>query len=145
MSIHDFTLKDQDDKEVKFIDFKGKKFFLSFHPLAWTSVCAIQMQDLDARHDQFMAKGIVPLGISIDQVYSKKAWADSIGLKKVKILADFWPHGALAEFLGCFIAKAGVSGRQNYLIGPDGKVLWTKRHEIPEQPDFDQILKELPV
>lgn len=145
MSISAFVLKDQDDQEVKFADLKGKKFLLSFHPMAWTRICAIQMQDLDARHDKFMAKGIIPFGVSIDQQFSKKAWADSLGLRKLKILADFWPHGALAEALGCFIAKAGVSGRQNYLIGPDGEVLWTKCHEIKEQPDFDAILKELPV
>lgn len=145
MSVSAFVLKDQDDQEVKFADLKGKKFLLSFHPMAWTRICAIQMQDLDAHHDQFIAKGIVPFGVSIDQQFSKKAWADSLGLRKLKILADFWPHGALAEALGCFISKAGVSGRQNYLIGPDGEVLWTKRHEIKEQPDFDAILKELPV
>ncbi len=144
MSISHFVLKDQSDKEIKFADLKGKKFLLSFHPLAWTSVCNVQMQDLDARYDKFMAKGIVPFGASIDHQYCKKAWAEFLGLKKLQLLADFWPHGALADALGCFIQKAGMSGRQQYLIGPDGEVLWTKRHEIPEQPNFDQILKELP-
>lgn len=145
MSISHFILRDQDDHEVKFSDFKGQKILLSFHPLAWTSICARQMQDLDALYDQFTAKGIMPFGVSIDHLYSKKAWADSLGLNKLKLLADFWPHGALAEALGCFIAKAGMSGRQNYLIGPDGEVLWTKRHEIKEQPDFNLMLKEVPV
>ena len=144
MSLYDFNLKDQHNQDVNFADFKGKKFLLSFHPMAWTSICNVQMQDLDARHDQFTARGIVPLGLSIDHQPCKKAWADFLGLKKLLILADFWPHGALAQSLGCFIEKAGVSGRQNYLIGPDGDVIWTKRHEIKEQPDFDQILKDLP-
>lgn len=144
MSLFDFTLKNQNDREVSFADFKGKKMLLSFHPMAFTRICNIQMQDLDARHDLFTARGITPFGVSIDQQFCKKAWADSLGLKKLQLLADFWPHGALAEALGCFIDKAGVSGRQNYLIGPDGEVLWTRRHEIKEQPDFDAILKELP-
>lgn len=144
MSVSTFVLKDQNDQEVKFADFQGKKFLLSFHPLAFTSVCGRQMQDLDARYDQFMAKGITPFGVSIDQQYSKKVWAESLGLKKLPLLADFWPHGALAEALGCFIAKAGVSGRSNFLIGGDGEVIWSKRHEISEQPDFDAILKEMP-
>ena len=144
MSVHDFVLKDQFDNEVNLADYKGKKILLSFHPLAWTSVCAIQMQDLDKRYDQFVAKGITPFGMSVDQQYSKEAWGESLGIKKLLMLADFWPHGALAKELGCFIEKAGISGRQQFLIGPDGNVLWTKRHEIPEQPDFDAILKELP-
>lgn len=144
MSISHFILKNQADQEVKFADFKGRKMLLSFHPMAWTRICNIQMQDLDARHDRFTARGITPFGLSIDQQFCKKAWGESLGLKQLQLLSDFWPHGALAEALGCFIAKAGVSGRQNYLIGPDGEVLWTRRHDIKEQPDFDRILEELP-
>lgn len=144
MSIHDFTLKNQFDQEVPFAQFKGQKFFLSFHPLAWTGVCATQMQDLDKRYEQFIARGITPFGMSIDHQYCKKAWGESLGITQLQLLADFWPHGAVAQYLGCFIEKAGMSGRQNYLIGPDGDVLWTQRHEIKEQPDFDKILAELP-
>jgi peroxiredoxin len=35
----DFTLKDQDGNTVTLSVLKGKKVVLSFHPLAWTSVC----------------------------------------------------------------------------------------------------------
>ena len=144
MSVFDFNLKNQHDRDVNLADLKGRKFLLSFHPLAWTPVCNVQMKDLDERFDLFMAKGIVPYGVSIDQQFCKKAWAEHLGLKKLELLCDFWPHGALAESLGCFIAKAGISGRQNYPIGPDGEVLWPKRHEIKEQPDFDRIFQEMP-
>lgn len=144
MAIFDFVLKEQNDKEIKLADYKGKMMLLSFHPLAWTSICTRQMQDLEQRMDQFLAKGVTPFGVSIDHQPCKKAWADAIGIKRLPMLCDFWPHGALAEALGCFIGKAGMSGRQNYLIGPDGEVKWTVRHEIKEQPDFDKILKEMP-
>jgi len=43
----EFSLNDQNDKEFKLSDFKGKKVLLSFHPLAWTSVCAEQMKSLE--------------------------------------------------------------------------------------------------
>lgn len=33
----DFSLKDQNGKEVSLKDFKGKKVLLSWHPLAWTA------------------------------------------------------------------------------------------------------------
>lgn len=146
MSISNFVLKDQQDKDVRFADFKGRKFFLAFHPLAFTPVCSKQMLDIDARFDRFIEKGITPFGVSVDHIYAKKVWADSLGLSKLQMLADFWPHGALAEALGCFIAKAGMSGRSNFLINGDtGEVLWSKRHEILEQPDYDQILKEMPL
>ncbi len=34
----DFALKDQDSKELRLSNLKGKKVLLSFHPLAWTPV-----------------------------------------------------------------------------------------------------------
>jgi peroxiredoxin len=42
----DFTLKDQNDQEFTLSELKGKKVLLSFHPLAWTGVCAKQMKSL---------------------------------------------------------------------------------------------------
>lgn len=33
----DFSLKDQNGKEVSLKDFEGKKVLLSWHPLAWTA------------------------------------------------------------------------------------------------------------
>ena len=39
----DFNLSDQDDKDISLSSLKGKRVLLSFHPLAWTKVCADQM------------------------------------------------------------------------------------------------------
>ena len=39
----DFVLKDQNEKEFKLSGQKEKRVLLSFHPLAWTGVCADQM------------------------------------------------------------------------------------------------------
>jgi peroxiredoxin len=45
----DFTLKDQDGNETHLSDFSGKKVLLSFHPQAWTKVCAEQMKSLEGK------------------------------------------------------------------------------------------------
>lgn len=42
----DFVLKDQKGEVFKLSDFRGKKVLLSFHPLAWTDICAKQMQSM---------------------------------------------------------------------------------------------------
>jgi len=42
--VRDFTLKDQAGEEFRLSSQRGKKVLLSFHPLAWTSVCARQMK-----------------------------------------------------------------------------------------------------
>ncbi len=48
----DFSLKDQKGNVVKLSDLKGKKVLLSFHPLAWTGICAKQMQSLEANEEK---------------------------------------------------------------------------------------------
>jgi len=49
----DFTLKDHNGEDFKLSDFKGKKVLLSFHPLAWTRICARQMQSLEENAETF--------------------------------------------------------------------------------------------
>ena len=74
----DFTLKDHDGNEVSLSSLRGRKVLLSYHPLAWTGVCAKQMQSVDARYKEFEALGTMPLGLSVDTVPSKKAWAKEL-------------------------------------------------------------------
>ncbi|MBM3149507.1 MAG: redoxin domain-containing protein, partial [Chloroflexi bacterium] len=49
----DFTLKDQNNNQIHLADLRDKKVLLSFHPLAWTKVCADQMKSLEANHERF--------------------------------------------------------------------------------------------
>ena len=53
----DFNLKDQDQKDVKLSDFRGKKnVVLCFYPLDWSPVCQGEKQVFDRRLPQ------VPIG-----------------------------------------------------------------------------------
>jgi peroxiredoxin len=45
--VKDFKLKDQNGQDFRLADYQGKRVLLSFHPLAWTPVCARQMQSLE--------------------------------------------------------------------------------------------------
>lgn len=42
-----FSLKDQNDKTFDLLENSGRKTLLSFHPLAWTTYCARQMESLE--------------------------------------------------------------------------------------------------
>ena len=139
----DFTLKDQNGEDVSLSDFKGKKVLLSWHPLAWTSVCTDQMRSLERNFDKFSQKDTVVLGLSVDSAPSKSAWAKVIVLKRVKILADFNPLGKVAKEYGIFSDVYGASKRANILIDESGKVIWTQKYDIPELPDVEEVLAQL--
>ena len=139
-TIPEFTLKDQDNKDFSSKELKGKRVLLSFHPLAWTSVCASQMKSLEDNVETFTLLNTVPLGLSVDQQFCKGAWAKELGIKKVRLLADFWPHGGLAEQLGIFLEEKGVSQRVNIIADEEGKVIFAKIYEMSKVPDIDEIL-----
>lgn len=141
--IEDFKLSDQDGNQVSLSDFEGKKVLLSFHPLAWTGVCTNQMEALEKNFENFTDNNTVPLGISVDPVPSKKAWAEDMGLDNVQILSDFWPHGDLAKNLDIFIDSEGISGRVNILLDDEREVKWFKEYDLSELPDIDEVLKEV--
>ena len=48
-----FTLKDQNGNPVTLNSLRGKKVILSWHPLAWTGLCRVQMQDLEKHKTDF--------------------------------------------------------------------------------------------
>ena len=98
----DFSLTDHNDKEFKLSEFKGKWILLSFHPLAWTGVCSKQMKSLEKNFKEFEELNTVAVGINVDSVPSKKAWAESLGIKNTRLLSDFWPHGKVAKLYQIF-------------------------------------------
>ncbi len=136
----DFSLKSHTDVVVDTALMAGKKILLSFHPLAWTEVCAKQMQSLETNFDVFSSLNTVPLGFSVDAVPCKKAWAASLGIEKVALLADFWPHGGIAAKLGLFIDKFGFSERAHVILDEQRKATFVKVYPIRELPDINEIL-----
>jgi peroxiredoxin len=37
----------------------------------------------------------------------------------------------------------GISERAIFVIDQDGKIAWAKQYQIPEQPDFGEVLREI--
>ena len=135
-----FTIPDQDGNDISISDYDDKYKLLSFHPLAWTGVCKKQMNIIEERYEEFEKLNTVPFGISIDPVPTKKAWAEELGLEKLKILSDFNPLGFVAKIFDVFVEEENFSGRANVLLNPEGEVVWAKEYDIHEVPDFDEVI-----
>ncbi len=135
-----FMLPDQNDNTFKLSDSKGKKVLLSFHPLAWTSVCSEQMKSLETNQKAFDSLKTVAVGVSVDTVPSKKAWAESLGIKRTRLLSDFWPHGKVAKAYSLFMKESGVSKRANVVVDEDQKVALVKIYRLSVVPDIKEII-----
>jgi len=139
----DFTVDDQNEQPFKLSDFKGKKVLLSFHPLAWTSVCAQQMKTLEENKKKFEKNNTIAVGVSVDPAPSKKAWAKELGIKNTRLLSDFWPHGKVAQLYGIFRQEDGVSERANIIIDEDQKISFVKVYPIGQLPDIKEVIRFL--
>ncbi len=136
----DFVLKDQEGNEFRLSELRGKRVLLSFHPLAWTGVCAKQMQSLEQNYERFSELNAVPVGISVDSAPTKQAWARDLKIEKTRLLADFWPHGQVAGMYGVFREHDGFSERANIIIDEEGTVVFTKVYPIAELPDIEELM-----
>jgi peroxiredoxin len=139
----DFGLEDQNEKVFTLSKLRGKKVLLSFHPLAWTSVCSEQMKSLEKNKEAFDALNTVAVGVSCDPVPSKRAWAKSLGIENTRLLSDFWPHGKVAETYGIFRSKYGTSERANIIIDENQKVAFVKVYPVGQLPDIKEIIQAL--
>jgi mycoredoxin-dependent peroxiredoxin len=139
----DFALKDQDQKEVKLSEFRGKNnVVLVFYPLDWSPTCtkehACFVNDMK-RFEQLKAQ---VLGISVDSVWSHKAYAEKMGIH-YPLLADFHPRGAVASRFGVYLEERGITGRAIAIVDRQGKVAWFKQYDIPQVPDINEVQQAL--
>jgi mycoredoxin-dependent peroxiredoxin len=139
----EFTLKDQDQKEVKLSDYRGKKrVVLIFYPLDWSPVCTKEHVCIVNDKKQFEQLDAQVLGLSVDSVWSHKAYADKMGIQ-YPLLADFQPRGAVAAKSGVYLEDKGITGRAIFIIDRDSKLAWQKNYDIPVVPDIAEVSKAL--
>ena len=104
----DFDLANQFGERMRLSDFRGvKPVALVFFPLAFSSVCTGELCALRDNLDLFKDHGVELIGISVDSKATLRAWAEQEGYD-FKLLADFWPHGAVAKEYGVFLEDEGL-------------------------------------
>jgi len=139
----DFALQNQEKKEVKLSDFAGKKnVVIVWYPLDWSPTCTNEhlcfVNDMKA----FETLDAEVLGVSVDSVWSHKAFAEKMGIK-YSLLADFHPRGAMSEKYGIYLADKGITGRAIAIVNKTGKVAWFKNYDIPVVPDLKEVAAAL--
>ena len=139
----DFSLKDQSQQEVKLADFRGKKnVVLMFYPLDWSPVCTNEHACMVNEWPKFGKLDAQILGLSVDSVWSHKAYAEKMGIT-YPLLADFNPRGAVADKFGVYLADKGITGRAIAIIDKGGKIAWFKQYDIPVVPDINEVSQAL--
>ena len=121
----DFTLKDQEGKDVSLSDFVGRRVVLYFYPKDNTPGCTRQACAFGALYGEFKKKGVVVIGVSRDSVKSHAGFAQRQNLPFV-LLSDpdrvaIEAYGVWQEKKMCGKVSMGVV-RTTYLIDEAGRI-----------------------
>lgn len=139
----DFALLSHQGPTVRLSDFRGtQNVLLAFHVLAFTPVCAVQMQTYEREQSRLADLDTHVLAISTDAAPAKRAWAESLGGLSFDLLSDFHPRGQVASAYGV-MRDDGISERAIFLIDKGGVIRWARLYDIPEQPDLEDALAAL--
>ncbi len=139
----DFVLKDQNNQEVRLSDFRGRKaVLLVFYPLAFTGTCQGELCQVRDNLNDFVNDDVQVLTISVDSPYSHKIWADQQGYQ-FPLLADFWPHGGVAQAYGVFNEEKGFANRGTFVIDRDGVIRFAEMNGPGQARDQDAWRKAL--
>ncbi len=139
----DFALVDQHGEPVTLSQFRGSKnVVLLFYPYAFSSTCTGELCEIRDRLASFDNDETVTLAVSIDHKYTLRAFADQEGYM-FRLLADFWPHGAVATEYGVFVEAKGAAKRGTFIIDKAGILRWSVIHEMGEARDADDYEKAL--
>lgn len=139
----DFTLKDQNNQEVTLSSFRGERSVLVvFYPFAFSGICTGELCAVRDDLSSFQNDDVQILAVSVDHPFTLKAWSDAQGYQ-FPLLADFWPHGKVAQDYGVFNAEKGFALRGTFLVDKSGVVRFAEVNAPGEARDQDAWRKAL--
>lgn len=136
---------DQEGREIRSSDYRGRKIVLYSYPKANTSGCTAEACSLQSHKEELTKAGYEIIGISKDKQTLQKKFADAHGLE-FPLIAD--TETTLLQELGCWGEKVACGRRTigilriTYLVDEEGiieKVFAPK--EIKTKIHAEQILE----
>jgi peroxiredoxin Q/BCP len=117
----EFTLPSQEGSPISLKAYRGKWVVLYFYPKDFTSGCTIEAHNFQRDQAQYQKKGVVVLGVSVQDVNSHKQFCTKEGLN-FKLLADtdYQVSNAYGSLTNLGLVK--FASRHTFIISPDGKV-----------------------
>ena len=138
----DFTLPSTIGDKVTLSDYRGKKnVLLLFYPLDFSPTCSKETKQCGEMLPDRDARGIEVLGISVDSLWTHKAFAPQNGIT-YPLLADFHPKGEVSRQYGVYLDDKGFSARTAFIVGKDGKIKDVITSEIPVARDIGRLLEK---
>lgn len=142
----DFTVESTEGT-LGFHQWLGKDWAVLFsHPADYTPVCTTELGAFAKRKDEFAARGVKLVGVSVDPLASHNDWAKDIeqtqgAALNYPLLAD--ADQVVADLYGMIHPKTDpkVTVRTVFIIDPDKKIRLTLTYPPSTGRNVDEILR----
>ncbi|WP_228409766.1 peroxiredoxin [Chryseobacterium sp. T16E-39] len=139
-----FTLKNQDGKDVQLLKYIGKKkIVIFFYPMDESPVCTKEACAFRDSYETYKDANAVVMGINKGTVESHKAFQTKEHLP-FDLLSD--PNNKVLDLFGIKEEDLGnmvLSGRETFVIGLDGKIVYRFRDFMKGDEHSKQVLSYL--
>ncbi len=136
---------DNEIKDLKMSDYKGKYVVLFFYPLDFTFVCPSELIAFDHRLAEFKKRNVEVIGCSIDSQFTHLAWKNTpvnnggIGQVQYPLVADV--KHSICQAYDVEFPAAGVAFRGSFLIDKAGVVRHQVVNDLPLGRNIDEMLR----
>ncbi len=130
--------------DFKLSDYRGKHVVLFFYPLDFTFVCPTEIIEFSKKVDEFQARGVEVIGVSVDSQFSHWAWRNTavneggIGEIKYPLVADITK--TVSRDYGVLVNDS-VSLRGTFLIDKDGVIQSMTVNNLGLGRNIDEALR----
>ena len=141
----DFELANQFGEPVRLSSFRGQNVVLVFYPFAFSGICTGELCEIRDNPALFEDSRATVLAVSVDSKFSLRAYAEKEAYG-FDLLADFWPHGAVASIYGVFDQESGMARRGTFIIDAAGIVRYVvinPRGQARELSEYRDVLTGL--
>lgn len=131
-------------KDIKLSDYKGKWVVLMFYPADFTFVCPTELEDMAVLYPKFQAAGAEVISVSTDTAFVHKAWHDSSdAIGKVDYLMGADPTGEVSQLFDVYIDDEGLALRGTFIIDPNGVLKTAEIHDLGIGRSAAEALRKL--
>jgi peroxiredoxin (alkyl hydroperoxide reductase subunit C) len=115
---------DQEFKEIKLSDYRGKYVVLFFYPLDFTFVCPTEITAFSDRYEEFKTLNTEVLGVSVDSAFSHLAWIQTerksggVGDLNYPLVSDIKKE--ISAAYNVLDHEAGIALRGLFIIDKEG-------------------------
>lgn len=135
------------DHVAKLDDYQGKWLILFFYPLDFTFVCPTELKGFNVQLAEFKELGAEVLGVSIDSVYSHRAWIrgreseGGLGGLDYPLASDITK--TVSRDYGVLIEEKGIALRGLFIIDPHGILRYQVVNDLSVGRSVEETLRVL--